>query len=256
MTKQIKIICSSLFFILIGCLSGMSETFLFIGDSITDGNWGTPKGYPCSSEERNLFDKNHILGHGYVEMIAGYFMGEYPESDYHFLNRGISGETLYNISSRWDKDVIENKPDVVSLLCGTNDIHYWLESYPTTLEEYDFEQYRETLDSLINYTKKRLPECKIILCTPFVAEVGKIGESDHYELRKTAIDSIANINRNLAIHNKDIYNLIDFNKLVTLITEETGHPEYWVWDGIHPTTALHYRMAKEWIDNYNSSAHP
>lgn len=25
-------------------------------------------------------------------------------------------------------------------------------------------------------------------------------------------------------------------------------PDYWVWDGIHPTTAAHYRMSRLWID--------
>jgi hypothetical protein len=36
-------------------------TFLFQGDSITDGNWGQ-----VGSNKRNLNDGNHILGHGYV----------------------------------------------------------------------------------------------------------------------------------------------------------------------------------------------
>ena len=27
-----------------------------------------------------------------------------------------------------------------------------------------------------------------------------------------------------------------------------GSPDYWVWDGIHPTTAAHYRMSRLWID--------
>lgn len=143
------------------------KTFLFIGDSITDGNWGSPNKYPCSTEERNLYDRNHLLGHGYAEMTAGYFMGEYPDSGFYFINRGICGETLGQIASRWQKDAIDHHPNVISLLCGTNDIHYWLEKNPTSIEEFDFVTYRTTLDSLLGVTKSSLPDSEILLCTPF-----------------------------------------------------------------------------------------
>lgn len=230
----------------LGIVISKGETILFIGDSITDGNWGSPQGYPCSSEQRNLWDKNHVLGHGYVEMTAGYYMGTFPEKDYEFYNRGISGETLFNIASRWDKDVMENHPSNVSLLCGTNDVHYWLESNPDSLSEFDFNGYKSTLDSLVKYTKSILPDCKFILCTPFVAKAGKVGSSDQFELRRQAVDSISRITKEVAIDNNLM--LVDFNKLADKLSQERKDMEYWIWDGIHPTTAMHHRMSKEWID--------
>ena len=239
----------SLIFILISFYALLNaKTFLFIGDSITDGNWGSPNKYPCSSEERNNNDLNHILGHGFVEMTAGYFMGEYPHANYSFINRGISGETLHQIAMRWDKDVIDMNPDIVSILCGTNNIHYWLESNPSSLDEFDFKDYEETLDSLICKTIEELPDCHIFVCTPFVAKAGKVGEADNYNLRQLAIDSIASITREIAEtdHSEKVY-LIDFNKLSNSLLKENPDTSYWIWDGIHPTTPMHYRMAQEWI---------
>lgn len=228
------------------------ETILFMGDSITDGNWGSPQKYPCPTEERNLWDQNHILGHGYVEMLAGYFMGTYPEKDFKFLNRGISGETLSQIAARWEKDCINNHPDIVNVLCGTNDVHYWLEQNPSSLDEFDFNSYKNTLDSLILKTLQYRPQTKIVLCTPFVANVGRIGESKDYTLRKAAVDKLADIiKESVAELNSDNLILIDFNDLVNQLAQEKSDMSYWIWDGIHPTTAMHFRMAHEWKSKVN-----
>ena len=226
-----------------------AKTILFIGDSITDGNWGSPSKYPCSSQERNLHDRNHILGHGYVEMTAGYFMGEFPNGNFNFINRGISGETLHQIAERWENDVFAHKPDVISLLCGTNDIHYWLEGNPSSIEEFDFVSYKNTLASLISTTKTHLPETEFIICTPFVGKAGWAGNASNYDLRKQAVDSIAEITREVINqHDGEKIYLVDFNKLKDSLEEENNNTEYWIWDGIHPTTAMHHRMSKYWIE--------
>ena len=65
---------------------------LFQGDSITDGNRG-----------RNS-DPNHILGHGYVFLIAARWGAAYPEKDWAFFNRGVSGNTVNDLEKRWQTD--------------------------------------------------------------------------------------------------------------------------------------------------------
>lgn len=83
--------------------------FLFQGDSITDGNRG-----------RNN-DPNHIMGHGYAFSIASRLGADYPEKQFQFYNRGISGNTILDLAQRWQTDTIDLQPDVLSILIGAND---------------------------------------------------------------------------------------------------------------------------------------
>ena len=83
---------------------------LFIGDSITDMKWG-----------RNEKDRNHYLGHSYVYLIASRLGVDMPEAQLEFFNRGHSGNRITNLRSRWQTDVIDMKPDLLSVLVGVND---------------------------------------------------------------------------------------------------------------------------------------
>src|SRR6478736_6387995 len=83
-----------------------ASRILFQGDSITDGNRG-----------RNE-DPNHILGHGYVFIIAAQYGAAFPALNLSFLNRGISGNKVTDLEKRWQQDTIELKPDVLSILIG------------------------------------------------------------------------------------------------------------------------------------------
>src|SRR5271157_4920077 len=87
----------------------LGARILFQGDSITDGNRGRSA------------DPNHILGHGYVFIIAAKFGAAFPEARLEFLNRGVSGNTVLDLERRWQKDAIDLKPDVLSILIGVND---------------------------------------------------------------------------------------------------------------------------------------
>ena len=82
---------------------------LFQGDSITDGNRGRST------------DPNHILGHGYVFIIAAKYGAAFPERNLDFMNRGISGNTVLDLEKRWQKETLDLKPDVLSVLIGVND---------------------------------------------------------------------------------------------------------------------------------------
>ncbi|MEP6611723.1 MAG: twin-arginine translocation signal domain-containing protein, partial [Mucilaginibacter sp.] len=73
---------------------GNGFTFLFQGDSITDGN-----------RSRNT-DWNHVLGHGYAYLIAARLWFELPKKGFHFFNRGISGNTVPDLAARWTDDTI------------------------------------------------------------------------------------------------------------------------------------------------------
>lgn len=117
-----------LFVIVFFCISlllhASGPRVLFIGDSITDGNWGNACGMPKPTAERSLWDMNHIYGSGYMYLCASHYQGDFPEKEYAFFNRGISGNTLRDLEKRWEEDVIGMKPDVLSVLVGTNDVQF------------------------------------------------------------------------------------------------------------------------------------
>ena len=78
----------------------MSELILFQGDSITD----------C---DRNR--QAHIRqGFGYATMVQGQLGYECP-GKYDFLNRGISGNRIVDVYARIKADIINLKPDYMSL---------------------------------------------------------------------------------------------------------------------------------------------
>ena len=68
-----------LFVIVFFCISlllhASGPRVLFIGDSITDGNWGNACGMPKPTAERSLWDMNHIYG---SEAVAVQFSRDMP----------------------------------------------------------------------------------------------------------------------------------------------------------------------------------
>ena len=124
---------------------------LFQGDSITDGNRGRSA------------DPNHILGHGYVFITAARHGAAFPERKLDFINRGVSGNTVLELENRWQKDTLNLKPDVLSILIGVNDDGRGI----------PLEQYEQVYDKLLTQAKTANPEIKLVLCEPFVEANGQ-----------------------------------------------------------------------------------
>jgi lysophospholipase L1-like esterase len=83
------------------------DKIVFIGDSITD--CGRRKEFPP-------------LGNGYVFIAHNLTTVQYPERDILWVNKGISGDTVEGLVRRWDEDVINEKPNWVSIYIGINDV--------------------------------------------------------------------------------------------------------------------------------------
>lgn len=218
---------------------------LFIGDSITDGNWGNVCS-PKPSSERSLGDMNHIYGSGYMYLCASYYQGNYPEKEYDFFYRGISGNTLLDLEKRWKEDVIEMNPDVLSVLIGTNDIHHHLRS--GNGKAFDFEVWERRYRALLDCSLKANPKLKIILAAPFVANTGNMRKSKNFAERDSMVRRCAAIVERIAHDYHAIY--LPYNTMFDelLKTCPTSKDTYWIWDGLHPTPAGHRRMADMWIE--------
>lgn len=223
-------------------LSAGGKRVVFIGDSITDGNWGNVYNYKKTSVERSQTDMNHIYGHSYVMLIASDWQSAHPGSGYSFFNRGFSGHKLCDLAARWQEDVLDLDPDILSVLVGTNDIHAWLDGGGG--EDFDFAAWKASYGSLLQKVIDRNPAVELVLCTPFVARQGALAKSPTYDLRERLTIRMADVVRELC----DEYDAVcvPFDTLFAKLISKQPTPSYWIWDGIHPTPAGHRRMADLW----------
>jgi len=200
---------------------------LFQGDSITDGNRG-----------RNE-DPNHIMGHCYAFSIASRKGADFPEKQYHFYNRGISGNKVVDLEKRWQAETLDLKPDLLSILIGVNDSSSVVFNWQPAVS---VEKYEETYDKILEQTKKTFPEILFVLCEPFILKVAKVAEN--WNTYHADIIRRQSVVRKLA----DKYNavFVGFQEVFQKASEKAP-AEYWIWDGVHPTVPGHELMAREWM---------
>jgi len=231
------------FLLLLAMISGFSaRRVLYIGDSITDGGWGRSGGSAKASKDRNHTDLNHVYGHSYMMLCAAYYQSQWPDADWQFWNRGISGNTLFQMADRWQEDALSLTPDVISILIGTNDVGAYLDECKKsgkafTIEGFDYNRWEQKYRHLLDTTRTVLPNAELVLCTPFV------GKSTG-QVRMTITDSLAQIVRKIAHDNHAVF--VPFDNLFADLQKSEPTPKYWIWDGIHPTAAGHQRMAELW----------
>ena len=88
-----------------------NSLWVFIGDSITDGGRRQ-----CPEE----------VGSGYVRQIRDWLRASAPGSAPQIVNKGISGNTISDLQRRWESDVIDEQPQLVSIKIGMNDVLHGL----------------------------------------------------------------------------------------------------------------------------------
>lgn len=207
-------------------------TFLFQGDSITDGNRG-----------RNI-DPNHIMGHGYAFSIASRIAADFAEKDLVFYNRGISGNKVTDLQKRWQEDSIALKPDVLSILVGINDVAAVVQKSESAKSPEEFEViYRD----ILHRSRTANPHLVIVLGLPFVYAVGRVKEN--WEQWAGEVEKREVIVRKLAREFNAV--VIDYPSVFAKAFKRK-EPAYWIWDGVHPTIAGHELMAREWLKQVSS----
>ena len=202
------------------------RTFLFQGDSITD----------AGRDDEN--QDNFGLGCGYALLLASYIERN-NKGKIKFINRGKSGDRITDVYARIKEDIINLKPDYMSILIGVNDVSHELTmSCGVTPQKFGM-----IYELLIEEIKESLPEIKIIILEPFVLKgtaTEKLWSDFNCEVRK-----LADVSKQVA----QKYNL-KFVPLQDKFDELSadGDTRYWSVDGIHPTSAGH-QVIKEELKN-------
>mgnify|MGYP003290353023 CR=1 FL=1 len=217
---------------------------LFQGDSITDG------GRLKDPEKR--WDLNHQTGHCYVYPIVSYLNRKNP-GKYQFINRGVSGESVDNLAVRWQRDTLDEHPDILSILVGINENGKRDGFYPEGLEAH-LRQFDATYRSLLDAALAQNDQLKLIIMEPFFLPAEE-KVKDHIRFIEAFAQKQQIVQRIAADYNaifiplqKELETLAEQNKTALLENNCPIDPrEYWVWDGIHPTEACHGHIADLWL---------
>ena len=127
------------------------KTFLFQGDSITDAG--------RDDEKQGLAG----LGCGYAFLLASEIENNHKDK-IDFINRGKSGDRITDVYARIKEDIINLKPDYMSILIGVNDVSHEL----TMNCGVSPKKFRMIYGMLIDEIREVLPDIKIVILEPFV----------------------------------------------------------------------------------------
>ncbi|OPG09044.1 GDSL family lipase [Streptomyces sp. GKU 895] len=208
------------------------STVMFTGDSITDSG---------------RLDSGQRLGSGYALRIAGEWGLRHPDRAVTWLNSGIAGDKVRDLEARWQTDVLDVRPDVVSILVGINDVGW--HSYDPHGHVISTLEYAEAYDRLL----APLAEAgtQLVLIEPFLlpirgsVEVGDVILDEEVRRQWRAdldpkIQAVRELARSYGAH------LLAADGLFAGLAATTG-PEYWAADGVHPTAPGHAALAEAWL---------
>ena len=189
------------------------QTVLFIGDSISDYERARPVG-------EGLFN---AWGRSYVADVGSLLNCMYPELGLRITNMGISGNQARDLEKRWETDVMERKPDWVSVLIGINDVWRQFDSPYIPETHVSPEDFEATYTRLIERT---LPTVKgMILMTPYFMEPNK------QDTMRVRMDEYGAIVKKLAA--KYGLTCVDLQAAWDELFKHM-HPCNIAWDRIHP----------------------
>ena len=204
------------------------KRILFQGDSITDVD--------------RSYNSDENMGHGYATLTAAQ-LGYEEAGKVEFFNRGVSGNRIVDVYARIKRDIINLKPDVMSILIGVNDVWHEVDIQNGV----DAEKYYKIYSMLVEEIKAALPDIKIMILEPFVENC--VATVEKYDYFRTEVEKRAEKAKLIA----EKYNL-KFVPLQNKFDEalQKAPVEFWTRDGVHPTTAGHQIITNEWIKAYKS----
>ena len=202
------------------------DTLVFIGDSISDYDRKRPIG-------EGLFNG---WGTSYVANVGALLGCMYPEMDIRVKNVGISGNQVRDLDARWQTDVLDQKPDWVSVLIGINDVWRQFDSPLMPETHVPIDEYEQTYEKLIQQTLKQAKG--MILMTPFFMEPNR------QDAMRAMMDEYGAVVKKLA----EKYGLVfvdlqaAWDKLFAYM-----HPCNIAWDRIHPNQTGCMYIAKQFL---------
>jgi len=141
------------------------QTVVLIGDSITDAG------------RRSL--SHRPMGCGYARLFQGLQAAREPATVVQLINKGVGGDTILDIESRWERDVTPLRPDWLVLYTGLNDMNTIYGNRPAQLLP---EVYAAGLERCLRRAREVNPSLGIVLASPFFLSRDDHPASYRYEM--------------------------------------------------------------------------
>jgi Lysophospholipase L1 and related esterases len=208
---------------------------VLMGDSITDHGVS----YGTDPEK---------LGNGYPRYIRDYIYYKYPELNVSVINKGVSGERTSDLLKRWEKDVLDLNPDILSICIGTNDV--WRQFDRPEMNIIDAGLYEENLRKMLSITKEKINPVVILFEIPPVEK----GFTTYQCSKALETDGNALINQ----YNRRVYKVASdyntyfcpINKILSSCISKNSTVKY-TYDGVHPSSAGIMTFAMSFMNTLN-----
>lgn len=202
------------------------DRIVFTGDSTTDADRGRPVGEGLWAG----------TGTGYVRQIENILNVVYPDKLFWISNTGCGGNTSLDLRNRWQNDVMNLKPDWVSVMIGINDIWRRFDSPAIRSSHVYANEYRQNLCEMMERT---LPVVKgMVLISPYYIEANR------EDRMRAATDEYITICAEVAKK----YNIV-FVNVQQAFDEylQYRHSSYVAWDRVHPGPIGSAIIAREFL---------
>ena len=210
------------------------KTILFQGDSITD----------CGRSREDFSN----VGTGYPLLVKALLGFEHPER-FQFQNRGISGNRIVDVYARIKADIINLKPDYMSILIGVNDVWHEFGGHNGV----DADKFEKIYSMLIEEILEALPQIKIMILEPFCLRASATENTEEYpdkwNMFRGEVEKRAEKAR--AVADKYGLTFVPLQEKLDKAAENTPN-SYWLWDGVHPTAMGHELIKREWLKAFET----
>lgn len=209
-----------------GVLLAPDRKIVFIGDSITDCGRVRPIG-------EGQFD---ALGNGFVSFIDAFLGATKPELRLRTVNMGVGGNTVRDLEARWQSDVLDLKPQYVSLMIGINDVWRQFDSPLQKEKHVRPEEYRDTLDRLLAQTSPHVE--RMLVTSPYYIEPNR------NDAMRARMDEYGSYAQAVAIEHGAVW--IDVQAAFDQVLRHV-HPNSLAWDRVHPNATGHAVITRAWL---------
>ncbi|WP_068775680.1 SGNH/GDSL hydrolase family protein [Paenibacillus sp. FJAT-26967] len=203
------------------------DKLVMIGDSITDCGRARPYGE----------GRVEARGSGYVMQTDSLLQSAYPSLGIRVINMGISGNTVRDLQERWKSDVLDLKPDWLSILIGINDVWRQYDAPLMTEKHVYLEEYAEVLEKLVFETRSQLKG--LVLMTPFYLE------PNEQDPMRATMDAYGAVVRRIAEKYDTVF--VDTQAAMDQLLKH-NYAAALAWDRVHPNQSGHMAIARAFLN--------